>query len=59
MQQKQLKYQKEMEKKQLRFQKQVSELNSRGNFIENKFSFLHLTSDWEFFILFILFRHIL
>ena len=38
-QQKQLKYQKEMEEKQLEFQKQVLELTSRGNSIENEFSF--------------------
>ena len=37
MKQKQLKYQKEMEK-QLKFQKQVLELTSRGNSIENEFS---------------------
>ena len=38
-QQKRLKYQKEMKEKQLKFQKQVLELTSRGNSIENEFSF--------------------
>ena len=40
MEQKQLKYQKEIEEKQLEFQKHVLELTSRGNSIENEFSFL-------------------
>ena len=39
MEQKQLKYQKEMEEKQFEFQKQVLKLTSHRNFIENEFSF--------------------